>query len=368
MAIATGVYVQTRGLVKLFGDVRAVDDVSFEVPPGKILALLGPSGCGKTTTLRCIAGLEKPDGGEILVESQPVSSVSQGINLPPDRRDMGMVFQSYAIWPHMTVAQNVAYPLRARGVKGTEMTRRVDEALELVGLAGYGERPATKLSGGQQQRVALARAIIARPRVLLFDEPLSNLDAKLRTRMRFEILRLQREVGITSVYVTHDQGEAMAIADELIVMNHGRIEQRGDARSMYLQPASVFVADFIGSANLLTGILVESPDADGVGVIRLGEGPNGLLRGRVSGSPRLGDRYTAVVRPEAMEVRRDRLASIGLAGEITAVQYLGDHLEASVASYGHDLRLKLDPRVAIATGDAVSIVVDPSDALLLPSP
>jgi iron(III) transport system ATP-binding protein len=215
------------------GVAPAVDGVDFGVARGKILTLLGPSGCGKTTTLRCIAGLEAPSAGTISIDGEAVTAVERGLMLPPEARNIGMVFQSYAVWPHMTVAQNLALPLEVRHVRREAIRRQVDETLELVGLAGLGERYANRLSGGQQQRVALGRALIYNPRLLLFDEPLSNLDAKLRERMRHEIRRLQQEVGITSVYVTHDQAEAMIISDEIIVMNHGRIEQRGDARALY---------------------------------------------------------------------------------------------------------------------------------------
>jgi iron(III) transport system ATP-binding protein len=365
---AASASVVVRNLVKAFGDFRAIDDVSFEVPPGKILALLGPSGCGKTTTLRCIAGLEFPDGGDILVGDQPVTSVSRGVLLPPDRRQMGMVFQSYAIWPHMTVAQNVGYPLKVRGgVRRDEIARRVAETLELVGMTGFGDREASKLSGGQQQRVALARAIIGRPRVLLLDEPLSNLDAKLRTRMRFELLRLQREVGITSVFVTHDQSEAMAIADELIVMRSGHIEQRGDARSIYLRPASVFVADFIGAANFLRGELAELPDASGIGRMRVAGSEGRTITGVVPGAvPGVGAPMLAVVRPEAFQVRIAGSAADGLEATVAAVQYLGNTIEVRATVYGQEIRLAVDPGLAVATGDRVSLEVAPANCILLP--
>lgn len=359
--------VQVLGLVKKFGDFRAIDDVSFDIQPGKILALLGPSGCGKTTTLRCVAGLEFPDDGDILVGNQPVTSVRSGLLMPPDRRNMGMVFQSYAIWPHMTVAQNVGYPLKVRRVRREEIAQRVAETLELVGMGGFATREASKLSGGQQQRVALARAIIARPRVLLLDEPLSNLDAKLRTRMRFELLRLQREVGITSIFVTHDQSEAMAIADELIVMRSGRIEQRGDARSIYLRPASVFVADFIGAANFLAGELASAPDADGIACMKVAGDGGKTVSGVLSGEdPGIGGRVLAVVRPEAFTVHRAGQGPAGaLEATISAVQYLGNTIEIRATVHGNDVRLAVDPTLSLTSGDKIALEVTPANCIIL---
>ena len=367
--VPMGTPVRVQNLVKRFGDFRAIDDVSFDIAPGKILALLGPSGCGKTTTLRCIAGLEWPDEGDILVGDRPVTSVARGILLAPNERNMGMVFQSYAIWPHMTVAQNVGYPLKVRRVARAEIARRVAETLELIGLGGLGEREASKLSGGQQQRVALGRAIVNRPAVLLLDEPLSNLDAKLRTRMRFELLRLQREVGITSVFVTHDQTEAMAIADELIVMRQGRIEQRGDARSLYLRPASLFVADFIGGANFIRCELIAAPEANGTAPIRF-TGTDGVTaRGMLPAGTqaKIGAPYLAVVRPEAFRVRPLGAAGDGaLAADVVAVQYLGNCLELRATVAGAELRVTAEPGLGLTSGDRIALEVPAADCILLP--
>src|SRR6187551_2706485 len=233
-----------------------VRDVAFDLPTGTFFTLLGPSGCGKTTTLRCIAGLERPDGGDIRIGGETVACAERGLYLNPEDRNIGMVFQSYAVWPHMTVFDNVAYGLRVRRAPRDVIKRRTMRALELVGLAHLADRSATKLSGGQRQRVALARAIVYEPRVVLFDEPLSNLDAKLREQMRIELVRLQHEVGITSIYVTHDQAEALVMSDRVVVMNNGVIQQIGDPQSIYARPATSFVARFIGVANLLDGILL----------------------------------------------------------------------------------------------------------------
>ena len=247
---------RVTGLKKQFetdrgASVAAVDNVSFEVATGKLLTLLGPSGCGKTTTLRSIAGLEEPDGGEIQIGSTVVFSKTRGFSLPPNRRRVGMVFQSYAIWPHMTVFQNVAYPLEGSGVSKIEVRKRVEQVLALVGLEAFIERPAPFLSGGQQQRVALARALVAEPEVLLLDEPLSNLDAQLREQMRVDLRALQQRVGLTAVYVTHDQIEALAISDVVAVMSAGRLVEIGTPHQIYDWPKSRFAAEFIGAGNVV---------------------------------------------------------------------------------------------------------------------
>ncbi|WP_454917891.1 ABC transporter ATP-binding protein [Xanthobacter sediminis] len=243
--------IEVRNLGIKYGEYVAVPDVSFEVRRNEHLTLLGPSGCGKTTTLRSIAGLEQPSAGEIVIDNRTVYSAQAGINVPAEKRGVSMVFQSYAIWPHMTVFENVAYGLRVRRLPRDKVATAVERALRLVQMQGLADRHASKLSGGQQQRVALARAIAFSPAVVLFDEPLSNLDAKLRGQMRVELRELQQELGISSVYVTHDQEEALAISDRIIVMNGGRIEQVGTPEDIYDRPRSRFVADFIGSANLI---------------------------------------------------------------------------------------------------------------------
>jgi iron(III) transport system ATP-binding protein len=289
--------------------------------------------------------------------------------LPPDRRELGMVFQSYAIWPHMTVGQNVAYPLKARRVGGGEIARRVVETLELVGLGGFVDRPASKLSGGQQQRVALARAIIARPRVLLFDEPLSNLDAKLRARMRFELLRLQRDVGITSLFVTHDQFEAMAIADELIVMNNGKIEQWADARTIYSRPATTFVADFIGTTNFLRGELIELPDATGLALIRLIDDAAVTLRGRLVGEPALGARYLCVMRAEDLHVAGPGLADANrLEVKVEAAQYLGSAIDVRALMNEVEIRFSMEPHDTVGAGQRIQLEIAPAYCAFLRDP
>ena len=244
--------VTIKGLTKRYGDVAAVDGLGLHVPSGELVALLGPSGCGKTTTLRLVAGFLKPDAGEIWVGERCLSSPAAVI--PPERRRMAMIFQSYALWPHMTVAQNVAYGLRFGGASRAERDRRVRDMLRVVQLEGYGLRYPGELSGGQQQRVAVARALVVEPEILLLDEPLSNLDANLREEMRFEIRRLHETFGITTLYVTHDQAEAMVISDRVAVLESGRIVQIGTAEELFERPRTRFVAEFIGKTNLIDGV------------------------------------------------------------------------------------------------------------------
>ena len=281
-----------RDVVKTFDDVVAVDAVSLDVRAGEFVTLLGPSGCGKTTTLRMIAGFVEPDSGEIRIGAADVT------RLPPNNRDIGMVFQSYGLFPHMTVEDNVAYGLRMRRVPAAERRRRGEEALGLVQLPGLARRYPRQLSGGQQQRVALARAIVIRPSLLLLDEPLSNLDAKLREEMRWELRRLQRQLDITTVFVTHDQEEALAISDRIVVMNAGRIEQVGTPGAIYRQPRTLFVARFIGESNLWEGA-VGRRQPDGVRFVTAA----GLeLLVEDTGGVAEGERAVASVRPEAVAI------------------------------------------------------------------
>jgi len=290
--------VSVRGLTKRFKtrtrEHVALNDVSLDIGPDEFVVLLGPSGCGKTTLLRSIAGLEQPESGEILLDGEPVSSARQGIWVPPEARRLGMVFQSYALWPHMTVFENVAYPLRNAGVASGEIAPRVTQALARVGLEALGASSPGQLSGGQQQRVALARALVATGGLVLFDEPLSNLDAKVRARLRLELATLQRSLGFAALYVTHDQAEALALADRIAVMDSGRIAQIGTPEEIYDSPATRYVADFIGSANEVQGE-VESCQADECVVAT----PVGRLIGRVrAGAIRPGQKVAVMFRPE----------------------------------------------------------------------
>src|SRR5215470_6838970 len=262
---------RVEGLTKVFDNstdqiAGGIREANFTLEPGTFFTLLGPSGCGKTTTLRCIAGLETPDAGVIAVEGRTLFDAKARLNVPVEQRSVGMVFQSYAIWPHMTVAENVAFPFtvsKQRRYSKAEIEEGVRRALAIVDLDGFQQRPATRLSGGQQQRVALARAIVHEPRLLLLDEPLSNLDAQLRDEMRSELKRLQSKIGITTVYVTHDQSEALALSDQIAVIEHGEIRQFGSPEDIYFRPANPFVARFVGATNLLPGRLLGTANGRG---------------------------------------------------------------------------------------------------------
>ena len=310
------------GIAKRFGATVAAEDIRLRIEPGELLTLLGPSGCGKTTTLRIVAGLEVPTAGRVLIGQEDVT------DLPPYARDVSMVFQSYALFPHLTVFDNVAYGLRITKRPAAEVARAVDEALALTGLQGLEGRAPAALSGGQQQRVALARALALRPKVLLFDEPLSNLDAKLQRRMRGEIRALQQRLGITALYVTHDQAEALAISDRIAVMHRGRIHQVGRATDVYTRPATRFVADFIGEANFLAARIV-AVDGD---ARRVEVGPLTLT---VAGGPGAPGPATLVVRPETIAIRPrhpGERAAEALAGEVERAAYLGTAGEYTVGT------------------------------------
>ncbi len=301
---------------KTFGAFTAIPDLSLTIEPGTLVTLLGPSGCGKTTTLRMLAGLEHPSSGRILIGGKDVTM------LPANERDVSMVFQSYALFPHMTSLDNVAYGLESSGIKRKEARERAREAMKLVGLEGMGERLPAELSGGQQQRVAVARALVLEPQVLLLDEPLSNLDARLRRRVRTEIRDLQQRLGFTAVYVTHDQDEALAVSDQIIVMKDGEIAQQGAPRDLYDAPASAFIADFMGEANVLA-CQVERVE-DGVALIDIGG-----LKHRVAARNASAGQAELAVRPNAIQLHR-ATADGAFTGKITHAAYLGDHVEYEV--------------------------------------
>src|SRR5512140_1992860 len=276
----------------------AIDGVSFAVPAGEIVVLLGPSGCGKTTTLRCVAGLEHPTAGTISIAGRVVSSPAHGILLPPRLRDIGMVFQSYAVWPHMTVRQNVVYPLKHRKIGRADASRKVDEVLALVGLSEYADRPVVALSGGQMQRVALARSIVYRPQLLLLDEPLSNLDAKLRLRLRDDLRRILKTTGMTALYVTHDQAEAVVLGDRIGVMRDGKLLQMGTPDQIYNRPADLFVANFTGATNELTGTLIERSGTYGTADIGGGHRVEATLMQPIAA----GEKLRIALRPENIAI------------------------------------------------------------------
>ncbi|MCO5089600.1 ABC transporter ATP-binding protein [Bosea sp. (in: a-proteobacteria)] len=328
--------IELAAVSKRYDAVSAVADVTLAIEPGTFVTLLGPSGSGKTTTMRMIAGLEKPSTGTISIGGRIVSG--NGVFVPTYRRRLGMVFQSYAVWPHKTVRENVAFPLKMLRVDRAEQHKRADSMLEKVGLDGYGERYPSQLSGGQQQRVSLARALVAEPQVILFDEPLSNLDAKLRDSMRELIHELHRAIGTTSIYVTHDQAEAMVLSDRIHIMHNGRLVQSGTPEDLYERPASRFVAEFIGAANT---IKVAAVDRAAMGV-KLREGSS-LAVGR------LDDRSSEsilVVRPHQLRLV-DAAASNVLPGTIRSASYLGDRRRY---------------HIELATGEPVAVEVDSSDS------
>jgi iron(III) transport system ATP-binding protein len=318
--------------------VAAMQNVTLSVPEGKLLTLLGPSGCGKTTTLRCIAGLERPDQGRISI-GQKVFDSESGVFVPPAERGIGMVFQSYAIWPHMSVFENVAFPLRVsrmRRYNSREIADKVRTALEMVRLGGYEGRRATQLSGGQQQRLALARGLVAEPRLILLDEPLSNLDAKLREQMRFELKRLQLKLGLTAVYVTHDQSEALALSDEIAVFNQGRIVQRGTPIEIYLHPNSEFVADFVGSTNFLRGTVRTAAPVGAVGEVETDQGM-GMLPSTFAAPLTAGARAVISIRPEDIGLAAH---GEGMPGTISAKVFLGEVIDYLVTIKGNELRVR----------------------------
>ncbi len=349
---AATIRLQLQEIVKQFqerggaGIVRAVDSVSLDIYAGEFLTLLGPSGCGKTTTLRLIAGFELPTSGRILLDGVDITSQ------PPNKRDMALVFQNYALFPHMTVFDNVAYGLQTPGRSREEIARRTNAALSMMGLTGMEKRRPNQLSGGQQQRVALARSLVMEPRILLFDEPLSNLDAKLRVQMRGEIHRLQRRLGITSIYVTHDQIEAMALSDRVVVMNKGKIEQIGTPEAIYRTPATRFVADFIGQANFIEGVPCQVR-GDHAEVHLLGKtvsAPRGF-------APVNGGRATAMLRPEALRLRPEDPAQPIFTVEQT--MYLGSEVEYIVQGEGLSLIVvEQNPRVSHVFPEGTRVGLD----------
>jgi putative spermidine/putrescine transport system ATP-binding protein len=348
-----------EALGKSYGEVEVVRGVSLSIDEGEFVSLLGPSGCGKTTILRMVAGLVEPSRGRILIGSDDVTS------LPPNKRGLGLVFQSYALFPHMTVFENVAFGLRRRKVSGAELDKRVQDALGMVRLSTFGDRYPRQLSGGQQQRVAIARALAPHPRVLLFDEPLSNLDAQLRDEMQIELKRLQRNLGITTLFVTHDQGEALSLSDRVGVMAKGVMQQFATPEDIYHRPATAFVASFIGKPNRLAGMVAMREGAGGRLIIGGIEVPAARI------DQPAGAKVDIVIRQEAVTIRSGTLQPGDVAGEIVLrsfsgarVQYvvrLGESVEivAETASHG--------PEAALAAGAPVALAIDPAAIFAMPS-
>ena len=347
-----------RRLTKKFDSFTAVDNIDLDVNPGEMLALLGPSGCGKTTTLRMIAGLARPTSGDIEYEGRPFVSTARRIHLPPEKRNIGMVFQSYALWPHMTVFDNVGYPLRLRRVKSSEIKTRVQAVLDLIGLGALAGQTVPQLSGGQQQRVALARALVYEPSLMLFDEPFSNLDAQLRAQMRIELKALRKKVHMTGLFVTHDQIEALSLADRVAIMRLGKIEQLGAPIEVYRTPATRFVRDFLGKVINLHG-KVRSTAANGeiaVDIDGLSGGPV-LAKAAAGVSLKPGDKAEVSIRPEYAEVLREPRGSAAnvVAGTIEDLLFTGDGFETRTRIGDGTILLQLSADGAWREGQNIAL-------------
>ena len=359
--------IEVSNLRKTFGDSVAVAGIDIRVAEGEMLVLLGPSGCGKTTTMRCIAGLEVPDSGRIAIGGRTVFDGRENINVPINQRNVGMVFQSYAIWPHMTVFENVAYPLVMARRPRAEIQQRVADILKLAGLEGYAERGASYLSGGQMQRIALARSLVMRPSVLLFDEPLSNLDARLRDHLRVQLRELQTQLKITSVYVTHDQREALALADQIAVMQSGTILQIGDPISVYTRPKTSTIADFLGYSNIFEAKVIERGPA--FHRVALAGGIQLKVAALENGQ---GDRLAACIRPDDVTIREGAVgANLGdnlVSGEVVLASFMGSYMQYRVRVAGGTAWDVFSPDIAskIRLGSQVVLEAAPDDILLLP--
>ncbi|MFW9961291.1 MAG: ABC transporter ATP-binding protein [Candidatus Thorarchaeota archaeon] len=357
------VQIRCENLRKTFGEVVATDEVNMTLEEGELSTLLGPSGCGKTTLLRLIAGFYVPDRGRIFFDDKDIT------NTPPHKRNTGMCFQNYALWPHMSVADNVAYGLKLKRVNGlrytkTAINRRVGAALDLVRMGELGHRHIHQLSGGQQQRVALARALVIEPDVLLLDEPLSNLDAKLRIEMREEIIRIHKEMSITTVYVTHDQHEALSISDRVAVMDHGYVQQFDNPREIYANPQTVFVADFIGQCTFIDGVVESVGDSIEVQIPN-----NQIITGRttIQGYPfELGEAVKAAVRPEDLHLNKLSSSDNDIVGQVTRTIYVGNALEVYFKVGEISAQAVVDPDSSIAEGDQIHLYAGNNEVIILP--
>ncbi len=362
--------VQIQALEKYFGEdkerVHVLKGVSLDIPEGSLYTFLGPSGCGKTTTLRCVAGLERPEKGRITIDGRPVFSSDERVYVPTNRRPIGMVFQSYAIWPHMTVFENVAYPLTIHRRPKSEIKKRVSDVLKIVGLQGLEERPAPKLSGGQQQRVAFARALVNEPKVMLLDEPLSNLDAKLRVQMRFEIKALQRRTDITTIFVTHDQSEALAISDQIAVMHAGKLIEVGTPQQLYSRPKRRFTATFLGLTNLIEGKVIELGGDSKPGRLETKRGiltfipATGLEKGRAA---------VISIRPEHIQVHKEKPQELEnvIEGTVKEAIFMGDAYHCDIAVGDTLLKVHTHPFLSMSPGEKVYLHLDPQSCNGLPA-
>jgi ABC-type Fe3+/spermidine/putrescine transport system ATPase subunit len=351
------VRVVLKGITKRFGDVLAAGNINLEINDGEFFTFLGPSGCGKTTTLRMIAGLEQPDEGTLLFDKNEVT------NLPTYKRNTGMVFQNYALWPHLSIFDNIAYGLKVRKVSKEKAKDRVQKVLDLVNLAGLESRYPTQLSGGQQQRVALARALVIEPSVLLLDEPLSNLDAKLRVRMREEIKELQKRLKITTIYVTHDQEEAMVISDRIAIQNKGRIRQVGSPTEIYNRPQSLFIATFIGGGSLLEGVASEigatiQVKIDDINIQGLPSSDEQKIK--------KGDKVACVLRPENFVLEKPKATSNQLQGIVEWTAFVGPHTDVRINIHERRLLVHAPPDVEIPVGKEITFYIPQEDTIVLP--
>jgi len=362
--------VKIESLEKYFGEdverVHVLKGVSLEIPEGSLYTFLGPSGCGKTTTLRCVAGLERPEGGRISIDGKAVFASGERVYVPTNKRPIGMVFQSYAIWPHMTVFENVAYPLTIQRRPKSEIRRKVEDVLKIVGLHGLEDRPAPKLSGGQQQRVAFARALVNEPKVMLLDEPLSNLDAKLRVQMRFEIKALQRRVNITTIFVTHDQSEALAISDQIAVMHAGRLIEVGTPHQLYSRPKRKFTATFLGLTNLIEGKVLDLGADSRPGKIETAKGVLSFIpaAGLAKGQPAV-----LSIRPEHIQVHKQQPQGLEnvVEGTIKEAIFMGDAYHCQIAVGDLLLAVHTHPFLNMNPGEKVYLHLDPQSCNGLPA-
>ena len=362
--------VKIESLEKYFGEdverVHVLKGVSLEIPEGSLYTFLGPSGCGKTTTLRCVAGLERPEGGRISIDGKAVFASGERVYVPTNKRPIGMVFQSYAIWPHMTVFENVAYPLTIQRRPKSEIRQKVEDVLKIVGLHGLEDRPAPKLSGGQQQRVAFARALVNEPKVMLLDEPLSNLDAKLRVQMRFEIKALQRRVNITTIFVTHDQSEALAISDQIAVMHAGRLIEVGTPHQLYSRPKRKFTATFLGLTNLIEGKVLDLGADSRPGKIETAKGVLSFIpaAGLAKGQPAV-----LSIRPEHIQVHKQQPQGLEnvVEGTIKEAILMGDAYHCQIAVGDMLLAVHTHPFLSMNPGEKVYLHLDPQSCNGLPA-
>ena len=351
---------KVKNLSKNFGKVKAVQEVSFEATEGEVLSLLGPSGCGKTTTLRCIAGFENPDQGEIYLDNRKITTI------PPEKRGIGMVFQNYALWPHMTVYGNLAFGLQIKKVPKDEITKKIKKVLDMVQLEGYENRYPRQMSGGQQQRIAMARALVFEPEIMLLDEPLSNLDAQLREEMRFEFTELQRKLGITAIYVTHDQAEALVISDKIVILDQGKIVQSGSPKEIYSNPKNKFVAGFIAVTSFINGRIDSFTEEKKKVIVKTDDG---LVIHGYNNSFDIGKKVSVAMRMNVIkfiqdENKSDKNTVNTFKGKIIQSSYLGNIIDYKIKVGNWEVRTKSDAKYNFKVGEEVTFYLSPEDIIV----